>query len=224
LEADALAVAAKCGQGMAGAAMKGAKHIGYWAEVGNIGGVPDGLPSGTWNPQGDPKLWEAGQKIYEGMPSKLSQAIYAYTGSAYGKINGELRAHAPGKQALDAANAVTEHSMEIPAGTKLSRKYYGDSSHVAEMQNAVGKVLKDAGIVSASTNPNVWSGNVKMELTVGPGVKGIPVKNFSHYYSENEIVFPPNQSILITKVTKESSTIKVEATIMPFQEGQCCPP
>jgi len=93
------------------------------------------------------------------------------------------------------------------------------------MIGSVGKVLKDSGILSASTIKDFWHGSVHCYLTTGHGVRGLPVNNFSKHKGENEIVFPPNQSVLVTRTEKRSDGgINVHGVLLPFQEGQCCPP
>lgn len=67
--------------------------------------------------------------------------------------------------------------------------------------------------MSTSISPDVWSGNIHLKMTAGPGVKGIYAGagslpsggSISHHTGEKEIILPPNTRLLITKVN-ESGT------------------
>jgi hypothetical protein len=61
-------------------------------------------------------------------------------------------------------------------------------------------------------------------LTVGPGVKGVPVKAFSKFPSEREVILPPNQRIMVTRTEKKGAQVVIHAVVLPTLDSQCCPP
>ena len=216
----------------ASAKAEGLEKLGAYAITADAIGVPAGTPTkGTWKKTAgeNTALWKKGEKAHQKLSYKQRQAVEDYTGHSYDFINAQLRFESkPHSQALDAANGVHKAAIPLPQGQMLSRKHNMSSSGgVAAVAAKLkpGMVIAEPGIMSASTSPEVWSGNIHLKMTVGPGVKGLPARSFSHHDSENEVLLPPNTRMLVTKVLGSgSSVVTVEATILPHEEGQCCPP
>lgn len=242
-EAD-LSAAATIGKNLKGEKLAACEHVGYWAKVGELG-VPIPKPTGTWTNNGKKKVWDKGAAQYDKMPPSYSDAVYSYTNGGYDDINAELRNGGNAKYALNAANAVKKYSHELEPGTMLSRKYKiqgSSAAHAKNLQNAVGHVVKEKGLLSTSTNKNKWSGNVHCNITVGHGCKGLAVKKRSAHSGENEVILPAGQNMLITSVTRikkgtpgyANGSYKgqavsightvVEMLMLPTQDSQCCPP
>src|SRR5690606_17378962 len=144
-------------------------------------------------------FFSAGEKAWS--TSKAKTHLKDYTGGDYKDMNYALRNRSfdspAGKKAVKAANAIMKNGITLPEGIKLTRRY--DSSTDIESIKP-GSVVVDKGILSTSISSSVWSGNVKWNITLGPGVKGIPARNFSNHPSEEEVLLPPNQRLLVTNV------------------------
>lgn len=235
------------------------QKVGYWTTLGKVDAVQEGVNPGTWKPDGTPALWSNGSSSYQKSSKATNKdgeypqsPVKTYTGGMYKHMNAALRDHASGKtsgvskgdfnMAVTAGQHIMQYGHEIPAGTLLSRNYAPTGSalaaHVKDLKP--GHVISDPAILSTSTDPKVFfeTGGVHMRLTVGEGVKGIAVKDFSNHPSEKEVILAPNQRIMITKVeqvpAKEVNglqnvtmstnlTTVIHAIILPTVDSQCCP-
>lgn len=209
----------------------GSDKIGYWSAVGQTSVTPK--VAAKWNKSQSPEFWNKGDKAYAKMSSEEKNALGMYTGGSYETLNYKLRHgkpkyddHEMGKYADVAASAVMKGSSDIPVGTTLSRKHDLSPDELQRLKESVGKVVQDKAILSTSTSKEVWSGDVHWHMVAGPGVKGMPAKNFSASGQyEWEVLLPPNTRMLITGVSKsEYGITTVSSIILPFNEGQCCPP
>lgn len=181
--------------------------------------MKNGIPVGKWDTVST-TLFKAGDSAYSKTTSQEKTALKSYTGSGYHSMNSSLRKGSPTASALNAANALMKKGIPLPEGQMLSRKHTGvDWSGVQP-----GTVVSDRGILSTSVNSGVWGGQSQLMLSIGPGVRGLPAKSFSHHKGESEVLLPPNQRIMITRVEKKNSTSVVYGVILPTQDSQCCPP
>jgi hypothetical protein len=175
----------------------GAKKAGYWAEIADLGGVPTGVPKGEgWVAQPGAAYWKTGEASWSKLPKTEREAVRAYTGGAYHKMNATLRGIADHgstvtARAKAAARGVIKASVPLKPGEMLSRKHDGNMSNLK-----VGSVVSDPGVLSTSKSPNTWHGNVKWHMTVGHGVKGVLADSFSMNGGEREVILPPNQRML----------------------------
>lgn len=212
---------------------KGVKKIGYWTVHDDLGGTPSGIPKdGKWNGGlDDSELFTKGKNLISDLNDHvLSGNITYYTGGGYHDINKTMRTGKPTSKSPGSVigKAIIDKGMDLPVGMMLSRKHDVDSdSLLSEIK--VGQVVADKGVLSTSTNPEVWSGKAEWKMTVGPGVKGLPVDYVSSSPGEKEVLLPPNQRLLVTKVEHKTSSwgnkyTEVHATILPTDSGQCCPP
>lgn len=209
----------------------GADKIGYWSAVGQTSVTPK--VAAKWSKDQTAEFWKKGDDAFAAMTAEQKKSLLAYTGGSYNAMNERLRF---GKNGLDDASidkkadiasaAVMASSHDIPLGTTLSRRHEMSSKELEKLQNSVGKVVQDKGILSTSTDKNFWSGDVHWHMVAGPGVKGLPAKNWSSSGKhEYEVLLPPNTRMLITGVTKnEYGQTTVSSIILPFDKGQCCPP
>lgn len=210
------------------AAQQGSKDLGHWmpqqattAELKSALAVPEGsYLSGS----GRQPLYYAGDSATKGVLGR--GALKDYTGGHSGYMNDALRdgdfSTMSGKKALKAAAIVFKKGVEIPAGTKLKRFHQGKDMDKSQLQP--GKVVADKGLLSTSLRESwSWGGDIQWEMTVGPGVKGIPVDHFSKNKGEDEVVLPPNQRMMIKKVTKSGWKTVVHAVVLPTTSQQCCP-
>lgn len=188
------------------------------------------------------------------MPKLQKDALKSYTGGGYSSQNKSLWSGNPTGAAKSASEALNTYSHEIIPGTILSRKIDLSGQDLEAMvgkdlvatttkpgqvglSGATGKVLQEPAIMSTSISPDVWSGNVHLKLTVGPGVKGMYVgkgtnnadgvgsSGFSNHPGEKEVILPPNCRMLVQKVVKSNygdedgfgvgSSYVVEALILP---------
>ena len=204
------------------------QKLGYWTVLGDVGGIPHGIPDG--GQEMPPTITSTGKKSYDKLPDSQRQAIKYYTGSGHGPINDSLRDSSSKKaastEALSCAIGVMKSMHDLPPGHILWRKHSGMEDHeIAALQP--GHVVSDKGVLSTSRNMYTWHGKVWWKLTTGPGAKGLSVEKVSSH-TEYEVILPPNQRMLVTKVTKKSGSYdhgwEVEAVVLPTQENQCCPP
>lgn len=209
-----------------------AQRVGFWVVAGELGGLPEiNVPSGSFHSLSQ-KDWQDGQKSYDNLNSEEQSAIYHYTQGGYHSINANLRKGSYSGEAKLAADSTMKSMLPLKVGQKISRKHDFDADafpNIQKLKDSVGKVLHDKGCLSTSTNPQKWYGTVHWTLTVGPGVKGLPVDKFSGNKGEMEIILPPNTRILVTKVKIDSTStsdgsVKAEALILPTLDSQCCPP
>ncbi len=187
------------------------------------------------------KLYAEGLKSFKALPEQEREALKDYTLSSYGHMNNALRFGTGSKkekeEALSAAKGITKASIPLPEGMLLTRRHdMGTSDLISLSQIKPGTVLQDPGIISTSTSSTAWSGRVECEMTVGPGVKGLPAASFSYSPGEREVILPPNTRMVVTSIetinlfsqkpvpVKDADGIRMKATILPFHEGQCCPP
>ena len=209
----------------------GADKIGYWSAVGQTSVTPTVAPK--WSTNQTPDFWKRGDDAFDKMSKQEQSSLKYYTGGSYETLNHKLRTGVPkygdkemGEMADVAANAVTKGASELPVGTTLSRKHDMDAASIKKLEQSVGKVVQDKGILSTSTDKDFWSGDVHWQMVAGPGVKGLPSKNFSQSGKhEYEVLLPPNTRMLITSVKKDPiGRTVVSSILLPFNEGQCCPP
>ncbi|ELK5289364.1 hypothetical protein Q6670_004031 [Salmonella enterica] len=156
---------------------------------------------------------KAAQDVWSQLPNTQKQAVQAYTGSSYQQMNSGLWKGNPSAEAKAAAQALSGMGHEITPGTTFGRKFSLGSGDMAKLKASVGKVIMEPAIMSTSISPDVWSGNIHLKMTAGPGVKGIYAGqgslpgggSISHHTGEKEIILPPNTRLLITKVTEPGS-------------------
>jgi hypothetical protein len=161
---------------------------------------------------------EQGKEAYSKMPQIQRDAVRSYTGFGYKAINNSLWSGNPTGEAIAAATAIKTLSHDLAPGTLLSRKIEVDQSDLRQLVGSVGKVLQEERIISTSIKPDVWTGNVHLKLTVGPGVRGLYVgvgskpdgDAISMNKTEEEIILPPNTRILVTKVRTNDKLPDVE--------------
>lgn len=142
------------------------------------------------------------------------EAVYSYAHLGYSPINASLRAGKPSDTARQLDAAIRKAGGEIPAGTLLSRKIAIHGAAKDQLLNATGKVLQEPAIMSTSTNPDMYTGNVHLKLTVGEGVKGLFVGwgsapdngSISRMPGESELILPANTRLYVHKVTTAPST------------------
>lgn len=207
-------------QHISGKPSVGVEKIGKWAIVGQLNEVKNGIPVAKWDHSSD-QLHSLGYNAYEKMNQTQKTSLVEYTGGGYQAQNDSLREGKPSSSASATANGVMKNMIPLPEGQFLSRKHGGVSDWSAITP---GTVISDRGMLSTSTNQNVWHGTTHLRLAVGPGVKGVPVDKFSENKGEKEVVLPPNQRIMVTRVESVKGQHTVYGVILPTQDSQCCPP
>lgn len=194
------------------------KKLGYFVELGNPGvidnasvGITDkhmfgkGLTRATYSP--------VASAIIKKIPKLQKDALKSYTSTGFQAINQSLWKGNPSGAAQSAGEALMTMGHEIKPGTVLSRKFSLSGTDLEQLKASTGKVLQEPAVMSTSINPAVWSGNIHLKMTVGPGVKGLwvgigsegPGAALSVHANEDEILLPPNTRILIQKVSKHGA-------------------
>jgi hypothetical protein len=203
----------------------GLEKIGYWTVLSDVGGVPQGVPTGKWNssPAG---MFEKGAKIVA--KAGIENPIQSYTAGGFKSINASLRAGktSNASNGVKIGKAIVEHGHELPAGVILGRKHTLTKSQMEALKP--GQVVSEKGILSCSTKSHIWHGNVHWHLTPSPGAKGLAVDNVSSNHGEAEVLLAPNQKILVTKVqipagvSAYGNPAIIHGIILPTEPNQCC--
>ena len=172
--------------------------------------------------------WKAGKDYIQSLDGETRSAIVSYTGGSYSSMNDSLRSDKPSEKALKVANALMKAPLLKP-GMALTRKHGmhsagGSINDLASL--SPGSVITEKGILSTSTKTGVWGGDVQLNITVGKGVKGLPVKSHSQSPHEFEVMLPAGTKFLIKKITKSQygGSVTLDVMALPTSDDQCCPP
>lgn len=174
--------------------------------------------------------WAQGYAAWSKLTKPERNALVKYTDSS-DQINSELRSSSSVYSSVtkDAMQGVWNAKIQLLQGQNLRRFHSLPGSLAKKLK--VGQVLQDPGILGASSLKNwSWPGNVQLEMTVGPGVMGLPAKSFSQVPDEREVMLPPNTRLLATEVKQDAVLYNgsigtlVKAVILPTESNQCCPP
>lgn len=180
--------------------------IGYWTVHGTVK-APVERETDSWLSSGKANaLFNSGG---EEIKSKASQSqmktIKAYTGGSYDSINDVFRAPSDyktastdGQHAKALRSVFNKSATVVPEGATFGRRHGGN---VDISKLSAGDVVSDPGFLSTSTNPTFWHGSVHWRMEAGKGVKALPVDNVSSHQGEKEVIFPPGQRMVVTKVT-----------------------
>ncbi len=144
------------------------------------------------------------------LPAAQREAVHSYTYFGFEEINASLRAGKPSAIAKAADAAIRTAGSEIAYGTLLSRKINVEEPFMEQFLNTTGKVLQEPALMSTSTRPDLYKGNVHLKLTVGHGVKGLFLGtgsapgngSLSRIPNESEIALPANTRLYIQDVTE----------------------
>jgi hypothetical protein len=139
------------------------------------------------------------------LPQSAQAAVRTYTGSTYTEINGALRgAREPTERVkklisgMDKAMTPTTANMALTRG--MTRKGFGMGQIPDEAIDAlVGKVISDPGFLSTSVRP-VFSQEIRLNLEVPAGAKGVWAKPISMHETEDEYILARGTKIMITGV------------------------
>ena len=174
------------------------------------------------------ELQSAGLAAYE-KSTGAKVALKQYTGYGYAGMNKALMTgdttSADGVRAVKASEAILKHGVNIPVGTTLHRGY---NTHQKDLLDySEGQVISQKTLLSTADTPSSsFSGNVKMRITAGEGLLGMPMKHNSKFKNENEVILAPNQRFVINKISKQPNTGQtiLEVYALPTEQNQCCPP
>jgi hypothetical protein len=197
------------------------KKIGRYAALGmatdakaTFDGFPPKQVTAKNKTLGIQSLYDESNAKFGKLTSIEQQAIKDYTGGSYKSMNsygsGSLSALGD-----TAAQGIRKAAVTLPTGTVVSRKFTFNTDHasnVKQLEAQIGGVIKDFGIISTSTNPQVWSGDVHLHITTAPGVKGLyvapnpktgkPNSAISVNPGENEIILPFGTKFYVKSVKK----------------------
>jgi ADP-ribose pyrophosphatase YjhB (NUDIX family) len=207
-------------------ALKEAKDkAGRYAILGKVDGKPfDGFPPKTVSQkQGNAPINDLYQKsmaAFKALSKVEQQAIKDYTGGSYASMNASIVNDNPNDKAGKAIKGMKKASVLLPEGLTLSRKFtFPNSSDLKKLVEAQGSVIKEFGIISTSTNPSTWGGDVHVKITAAPGAKGLYVaygggggSAISNHPSENEIILPFGSRFYVKKVTQGPKAKHTDAT------------
>lgn len=182
------------------------KEVGWW----NVTHENIPVPHVPGNVQAGPErhvLMQKGYASYEKAPAAVQNAIKKFTGPYSSSINDDMvstKGNPKSPMSKNAAKAVAKYSVDLPEGMFLSRKYTyqtGPGKHLVP-----GQVIFSNTIHSTSVDPDVWSGQTHMHITIGKGVKGLPAEHFSSHKSEKEVVMGAGQRYVVTKYEPPDSS------------------
>ncbi len=155
-------------------------------------------------------LYDASHKNYNALSSTERTAIKAYTGNAYTTMNNAQTGVGTHSQAGIAVSALSKAAVPLPTGVVLSRKFsfQNATDKATFLKSAQGKIIKDFGIISSSTNPAVWGGEFHLRIVAGEGAKGLFVapkpsgggSAISNYPGEKEIILPYGTHFYVSKI------------------------
>lgn len=198
--------------------LKDAKNaLGRYAIVGQVAGKPfDGFPPQTLSQkQGNAPLkqfYDQSWAGFNGLSKVQQQAIKDYTGNSYTSMNASIVADNPNDKAGKAIEGLKKAAIPLPAGLVLSRKFTFPENHAENVKKliaSVGTVVKEFGIISTSTDPQVWGGKIHLKITTAPGAKGLYVARGPNYDTpisknpgENEIILPFGSKFYVKSVKK----------------------
>lgn len=203
----------------------GLKKVGHWAVLADVEGAPSGIPEG-FDLNSLPILemsgyWKNGADAVSA--AKMKTRVQSYTGEGYVDMNSRLRngTATSNSDEVKLGMALVNNGVDLPSGLRLYR-LHKNSENMGDLR--VGSVVADGALLSTSTkrSSTVQPTHTQWVLTVGGGVKGFPVKNYSHYPEENETLLPPNQKIIITHIESSGGSSVVYGTVMPTEPNQCC--
>jgi hypothetical protein len=133
-----------------------------------------------------------------------------------------MRDGKPDSDGLRLAEGIMKHGIKLPEGMILKRSI-SRKLQLEEIDIAPGMVVADRALMSTSSG-RIWyaqgRGGQELYLTVGKGVKGLPIQSIAKEKRETEVLLPPNQRVVITKV----DGINIHGVILPTEDSQCCPP
>lgn len=182
------------------------KEVGWW----NVTHENIPVPHVPGNVQAGPErhvLMQKGYASYQKAPAAVQNAIKKFTGPYSSSINDDMvstKGNPKSAMSKNAAKAVAKYSVDLPEGMFLSRKYTyqtGPGKHLVP-----GQVIFSNTIHSTSVDPEVWSGQTHMHITIGKGVKGLPAEHFSNHKSEKEVVMGAGQRYVVTKYEPPDSS------------------
>jgi len=203
----------------------GLEKIGYWDVLADMGGIPEGIPQGFSFGASENATHAKGEAEFNKLPQTKQNAIRSYTGGGYRITNPQLRGgwDKAAARAKNVANGVMTAARKLPEGKKVTR--FHSLAPLAIQSLTPGKIVSDKGVLSTSTKPEgvFTANNVKWNITIGPDVKGLAVSNVSSHSSEKEILFPPNQRIMVKSVQRVGAKHYVDAIMLPTLDNQCCP-
>lgn len=135
-------------------------------------------------------------------------ALRDYTGSNYTAINKCLRGTGPCTPALEKTikgirGGMKPSTRDIVVYRKTNAATFGLTS-AKQLDDMVGKVIKDDGVVSTSIFQGTWSGQIQMIIEAPKGSKMAWVAPISKHPHENEIVVSPGTHFEIIEVTAGS--------------------
>ncbi|WP_211461684.1 ADP-ribosyltransferase [Collimonas silvisoli] len=185
------------------------KNVAKFVELGTFGEPP--WPLDVPHRTHDTSVYAAQTLVgLAKLPAAQREAVHSYTYFGFEEINASLRAGKPSAIAKAADAAIRNAGSEIAYGTLLSRKINVEEPFMEQLLNATGKVLQEPALMSTSTRPDLYTGNVHLKLTVGHGVKGLFLGggsapgngSISKIPNESEIVLPANTRLYIHEVTE----------------------
>ena len=165
-------------------------------------------------------LHNAGIKAFEAeLSPQEREALKKYTGPYSGTINKGVQFDNQTKGQTvpaKALRAVKKASVPIPEGIMLDRAYtVGD---IYQHDVKVGDVVAQKAIYSTSLTKDMWSGNVRLQIAVGHGVKALPAKYFSQHSNENEVLLQGGQKLLVTGVKDEGGKRYITMLALPTDD------
>lgn len=159
-----------------------------------------------------------------GLPQSHRQAVTTYTGSSYVRINGHLRGNRPSTSEaarkeldnlvknMDKAMKPTKEPMSLTRG--MDRQGFG-MGHIPDddIDNLVGKVVSDPGFASMGVRP-VFGGEIRLNLEVPAGAKGVWAKPISMHEHEDEFLLDRSTKIMITGVQRSGNQYSKKWTVI----------
>jgi hypothetical protein len=144
------------------------------------------------------------------LSSAIKSSITKYTGSSYHEINAALRDSSGVKDIEVAKHAANIKKAFQQTGPVTQDVWIGRKTNNDQWKKAAvaGKVIQDNGAISTSVDPNVWSGNIHLNILIRKGSQGaVHINNISHHKnSEYEVLLAPGSMFHVLKREEKGGT------------------
>lgn len=211
------------------------ERIGYYAVVGKVPAASaeeigaalykPGVQKTTANKKLTSQTYQAeAAKAWKAMSSTQKSAIKSHTGSGYGYMNDALWKGNETAAAAAVRSGIVTHGHYIEPGTVLRRNIDLDQKTRDKLLNAVGHTLMEPANMSTSLAGAFGnSRNTRLNITVGPNVKGLFVSAnvpgegvISAVGSgEAEMLIPSGARIFVRGTKIENGRLVVDVLLLP---------
>ncbi|CDH46952.1 ADP-ribosyltransferase [Candidatus Contendibacter odensensis] len=200
----------------------------YWEQISPWKGTPHGGTSQS-TPELDKidfptdirKQHEVYAKSLKDLDNPGYNAIHAYTGSSFYKVNEQLR-NGQGftKLGKEIAVAMNSHVQDLPEGMAFRRGLDISGDALKALQSLKpGTVIQSPQFESMARPGHGFGGNVDLRIMAGQGAKGLYVNSISAHPGEGELLGAYGQRYAIHNVKINNAKTIVEMILLPHVDA-----